>query len=225
MKIVVLAGGLSTERDVSFSSGSMVYKALKQNGHQVIMLDVYLGYEGDIEGVFEKDIDWASEVGAVTEKNPDLEAVKKLRKDGGRNFFGPNVIALCQEAEVAFLALHGENGENGKVQAALDLMGVRYTGTDYLSSAICMDKAITKEYFLMNGIQTPASVTIYKSDSAKEEALEAAERIGYPVVAKVTKGGSSVGVYIVETKEALEDALKDAFRYEDKILLAGNIGA
>ena len=86
MKIVVLAGGLSTERDVSFSSGSMVYKALKQNGHQVIMLDVYLGYEGDIEGIFEKDIDWAAKVGAVTEKNPDLEAVKKLRKDGGRNY-------------------------------------------------------------------------------------------------------------------------------------------
>ena len=84
MKIVVLAGGLSTERDVSFSSGSMVYRALKQNGHQVIMLDVYLGYEGDIEGIFEKEMDWAAEVGTVTDKNPDLEAVRKMRKDGGR---------------------------------------------------------------------------------------------------------------------------------------------
>ena len=58
MKIVVLAGGLSTERDVSFSSGSMVYKALKENGHQVIMLDVYLGYEGNREGLFDADVDW-----------------------------------------------------------------------------------------------------------------------------------------------------------------------
>ena len=80
MKIVVLAGGISTERDVSLSSGSMIYKALKENGHQVIMLDVYLGYEGDIEGIFEKDVGWAAEIGAVTEENPDLEAVKKLRK-------------------------------------------------------------------------------------------------------------------------------------------------
>ena len=156
MKIVVLAGGLSTERDVSFSSGSMVYKALKQNGHKAILLDVYLGYEEETEGIFEKDIDWAAEIGAVTEKNPDLEAVKKLRKDGGRNFFGPNVVTLCQEADVVFLALHGENGENGKVQAALDLMGVRYTGTDYLSSAICMDKGLTKDMFALFGVPTPA---------------------------------------------------------------------
>ena len=79
MKIVVLAGGLSTERDVSFSSGSMVYKALKENGHQVIMLDVYLGYEGSRENLFAADIDWAKAVGKVNEKTPDLEAVKKLR--------------------------------------------------------------------------------------------------------------------------------------------------
>ena len=88
MKIVVLAGGLSTERDVSFSSGSMVYKALKQNGHQVLLLDVYLGYEGETKDIFEKDVDWAAEIGNVTEENPDLEAVKKLRKDALRSIGG-----------------------------------------------------------------------------------------------------------------------------------------
>ena len=212
MKIVVLAGGLSTERDVSFSSGSMVYKALKKNGHQVIMLDVYLGYEGNTEGIFEKEIDWAEKVGAVTEKNPDLEAVKKLRKDGGRSFFGPNVISLCQEADVAFLALHGENGENGKVQAALDLMGIRYTGTDYLSSAICMDKGLTKDMFALFGVPTPAGIKLKKGQEDKRE-------VPFPCVVKACCGGSSVGVAMANTEEEYEAAKAEAFLYDDEVVI------
>ena len=212
MKIVVLAGGLSTERDVSFSSGSMVYKALKQNGHQAIMLDVYLGYEGDVRGIFEKDIDWAAEVGTVTEQNPDLEAIKKLRKDGGRNFFGPNVINLCQEADVAFLALHGENGENGKVQAALDLMGVRYTGTDYLSSAICMDKGLTKDMFALFGIPTPAGIKLKKQEEDKRE-------VPFPCVVKACCGGSSVGVAMANNEDEYESAKEEAFKYDEEVVI------
>ena len=212
MKIVVLAGGLSTERDVSFSSGSMVYKALKQNGHQVIMLDVYLGYEGETEGIFEKETDWAAKVGAVTEKNPDLEAVKKLRKDGGRSFFGPNVISLCQKADVTFLALHGENGENGKVQAALDLMGIRYTGTDYLSSAICMDKGLTKDMFALFGVPTPAGVKLKKGETDHRE-------VPFPCVVKACCGGSSVGVAMANNEDEYEAAKKEAFLYDDEVVI------
>ena len=212
MKIVVLAGGLSTERDVSFSSGSMVYKALKQNGHQVIMLDVYLGYEGNCEGIFEKEIDWAEKVGAVSEKNPDLEEVKKLRKDGGRSFFGPNVISLCQKADVTFLALHGENGENGKVQAALDLMGIIYTGTDYLSSAICMDKGLTKDMFALFGVPTPAGVKLKKGEEDKKE-------VSFPCVVKACCGGSSVGVAMANNEEEYEAAKAEAFLYDDEVVI------
>ena len=212
MKIVVLAGGLSTERDVSFSSGSMVYRALKQNGHQVIMLDVYLGYSDDIHDIFERDIDWAAHVGAVTEENPDLEAVKKLREDGGRNFFGPNVIMLCQQADVTFLALHGENGENGKVQAALDLMGVRYTGTDYLSSAICMDKGLTKDMFALFGIPTPAGIKLKKDE-------EDPGTVPFPCVVKACRGGSSVGVAMAQNPEEYEAAKREAFKYDDEVVI------
>ena len=212
MKIVVLAGGLSTERDVSFSSGSMVYKALKQNGHKAILLDVYLGYEEETEGIFEKDIDWAAEIGVVTEKNPDLEAVKKLRKDGGRNFFGPNVISLCQEADVVFLALHGENGENGKVQAALDLMGVRYTGTDYLSSAICMDKGLTKDMFALFGVPTPAGIKLKKAEADPET-------VPFPCVVKACCGGSSVGVAMANNAEEYAAAKAEAFKYDDEVVI------
>ena len=212
MKIVVLAGGLSTERDVSFCSGSMVYKALKENGHQVVLIDVYLGYEGDCKNIFEDSRDWAKEIGAIREEKPDLEAVKKMRKDGGRSFFGPGVLKICGMAEVTFLALHGENGENGKVQAALDLMGIRYTGTDYLSSAICMDKGLTKELFRLHGVPTPMGIQLKKGEQEIEE-------VSFPCVVKACCGGSSVGVAMAADKEEYQAAKEEAFRYDDHVVI------
>ena len=141
-----------------------------------------------------------------------MEAVKKLRKDGGRNFFGPNVISLCQKADVAFLALHGENGENGKVQAALDLMGVRYTGTDYLSSAICMDKGLTKDMFALFDIPTPAGIKLKKQEEDKRE-------VPFPCVVKACCGGSSVGVAMANNEEEYESAKEEAFRYDEEVVI------
>ena len=80
MKIVVLAGGISSERDVSLSSGGMIYQALRKKGHAAILLDVYLGLPGDREGVFSLDRDWAAQVCSIGEEDPDLDAVKALRK-------------------------------------------------------------------------------------------------------------------------------------------------
>ena len=162
MKIIVLAGGTSTERDVSLSSGSMIYRALKANGHQAMLLDVYLGYDGETEGIFERDTDWAAEIGSVSEKNPDLAEIRALRKDGGRSFFGPNVLKLCQMADCVFMALHGANGEDGKIQACFELLGIPYTGTDFVSSAMAMDKGITKDLFKAYGISTPAGIRLAK---------------------------------------------------------------
>ena len=166
MKVVVLAGGISTERDVSLSSGVMIYRALKEKGHDAVLLDVYLGYreaewenDADAAEIFAPGRDWAKDIGAVSEENPDIEQIKALRPDGEKNFFGPNVIRICQAADVVFLALHGENGENGKVQACFDLMGIRYTGTDYVSSALAMDKGLSQELFVCHGIPTPKSVS------------------------------------------------------------------
>ena len=212
MKIVVLAGGISTERDVSFVSGKNVYEALKSKGHQVVLTDVYLGMEEMPENVFEADVDWTKQIGAVTEKCPDIEAVKAMRKDGGKSFFGPNVLTLCQEADVVFVALHGENGENGKIQAAFDLMGIKYTCTDHVSSAICMDKAITKDIFRAYNIPTPASVH-FTEENAQTEPM------ALPCVVKACCGGSSIGVSVVFTKEEYEAALVDAFSYDAQVVV------
>lgn len=212
MKIVVLAGGTSTERDVSFCTGKMVYSALKSKGHQAILLDVYLGYEGDINHIFENNKDWAQEIGNISEMNPDINAIKALRKDGAKNFFGPNVITLCQEADVVFMALHGENGENGKIQAAFDLMGITYTGTDYVSSAICIDKALTKEILAFHNIPTPKGMHINKGEDTEN-------RIGLPCVVKACCGGSSVGVNIAFTEDDYQKAMEEAFKYDNEVII------
>lgn len=166
MNIVVLAGGLSTERDVSFKTGSMVAKALKENGHKVILLDVFMGYsdrEEDLTGIFDRADEISVQVSDIPTEAPDLAKVKASRKDQSPCFFGPNVIKMCQMADIVFMALHGENGENGKIQAAFDLFGVKYTGSDYLSSAIAMNKETSKQFFLANGIPTPKGISMTRA--------------------------------------------------------------
>ncbi len=224
MKVVVLAGGISTERDVSLSSGVMIYRALKEKGHDAVLLDVYLGYreaewenDADAAEIFAPGRDWAKDIGAVSEENPDIEQIKALRPDGEKNFFGPNVIRICQAADVVFLALHGENGENGKVQACFDLMGIRYTGTDYVSSALAMDKGLSKELFVCHGIPTPKSVCVKKEDYKGHG--EAGAEISFPCIVKACCGGSSVGVSIAKTEEDYERALEEAFKYDKEALV------
>lgn len=215
MNIVVLAGGNSTERDVSLVSGKCVYEALKSKGHKVVLLDVYLGAEDiDVENVFEDTRDWAAGIEKISSLNPDLSEIKAL-KGGEKDFFGKNVREVCMKADVAFLALHGANGEDGKIQASLDLMGVKYTGTDYLSSAICMDKSITKDFFIMNNVRTPKAVSINK----KDEENAAFDEIGFPMVIKAPNGGSSVGVFIVENENEASEAVDRCFKLDNHVLI------
>lgn len=216
MKIVVLAGGISTERDVSLSSGAGIYQALKEKGHQVILLDVFLGLpdiQESLEELFIREIDWTASIRGVAEKAPDLEQVKAQRPDF-RSLLGPNVLELCSLCDMVFLGLHGANGEDGRIQALFDLMGIRYTGTGHTSSALCMDKNITKQMFRGFGIPTPPSVTVKKGESCTVP-----EMVGFPCMVKTCCGGSSVGVYRVEDVSSLERALTEAFSYEDEVLI------
>ncbi len=219
MDIVVLAGGLSTERDVSFKTGDMVAKALRENGHRVILLDVFMGYkeaEEDISDIFAHSLEASVEVSNIPETAPDLVKVKASRKDQSDCFFGPNVIRMCQMADIVFMALHGENGENGKIQAAFDLFGIRYTGSGYLSSAIAMDKGAAKVFFAQKGVPTPAGIKMTKAnrmDDFKKTKLR------LPCVVKPCCGGSSIGVSIVRTEEEFAKALEEAFQWEDEVII------
>jgi len=212
MNIVVLAGGISTERDVSLVSGREVYKALKRNGHNTVLLDVFLGYEGAIENIFDTDVDWTEKIAGVAEAAPDISKVRELRGDKSNVLFGPNVLEICKKADIVFMALHGDCGENGKIQAAFDLLDIKYTGTDYFSSALAMDKAVTKSIFKQEGVTTPEGFVIYKKDAVKEPST-------YPVVVKVCNGGSSIGVYFVDEASQYKEALEEAFGYDDKVIV------
>ena len=219
MDIVVLAGGLSTERDVSFKTGSMVAAALKENGHRVILLDVFMGYgeqEVDLNGIFDRADEISVKVSDIPEVAPDLAAVKASRKDQSPCFFGPNVIRMCQMADIVFMALHGENGENGKVQAAFDLFGVRYTGSDYLSSAIAMNKGMAKKLFVEAGIPTPMGISMTR-ETREDDVTKL--NLHLPCIVKPCCGGSSIGVTIVRDAAEFKAALDEAFRWEDELVI------
>lgn len=214
MKIVVLNGGISTERDVSLVSGSKIYEALKGKGHDVILLDVFLGYEeeaGDPSSLFTAGIDWLGNARRVSETAPDLAAVRASRRDKSDALFGENVINICRAADIVFMALHGDCGENGKIQAAFDLYGIKYTGTDYLSSALAMDKEVTKAVFGAHGVNTPQSYTLSGPDDTYVPE--------FPCVVKVCSGGSSIGVYIVNNEDEYRAAVREGYTYDGRILV------
>lgn len=210
MKIVVLCGGLSNERDVSITSGSCVARSLRERGHSVVLLDMFLGYGGDCSDptkLFdEQQQDLRYSVG---EETPDIAS---LIASGDGSRLGKNVISICRAADIVFLALHGEDGEDGKIQATLDMYGVKYTGSGYLGSALAMNKELSKTLFNAAGIPTAPAITLRKG-----EGIQASPWI--PCVVKPCSGGSSVGTSIVRTQEEFSAALEFAFKYEDDVLV------
>ena len=215
MNIAVLAGGLSTERDVSITSGCLVSEALRQKGHKVVLLDVFMGYESDdcdIQKLFDQNYSFTESV-PVGNTVPDIDKIKAMRKDKSSRFLGKNVEEICRYADITFLALHGDVGENGKLQATLDLLGIKYTGTGSLGSALAMDKGISKSIFLYNNVPTPKG-SVFTKNSASAESWNT-----FPCVVKPCSGGSSVGVTIVDSAEDYTAALEEAFRYEQEVLV------
>lgn len=214
MRIVVLAGGLSTERDVSISSGSLVAEALRKKGHNVVLLDVFAGYEEkicDIDNLFERNYSFTDKV-SVGETRSDINDVREKRLDKSDRFIGTNVITICSEADITFLALHGGEGENGQIQATLDLFGIKYTGSGYLGSALAMNKGITKSVLIQNRINTPIG-QMYSNEKT------ASEWDYFPCVVKPCSGGSSVGIAKAENKTEYIEAVKDAFSYEKEVVV------
>ncbi len=208
MKIVVLAGGFSPERNVSLSSGCKVCAALRERGHEVAFVDMYLGTQEAPDSLFCAPI--PEELTKINRQAPDLGQVKTARRGGGDGQFGPGVLALCRMADVVFLALHGTCGEDGRVQAALDLLGIPYTGAGYLGSAIAMDKDLTKRVVAPLGVVTPKWELVRY---ASGDIPGLAERLGLPCVVKPVASGAAIGVSIVHNKQALSAALTEGLAF------------
>lgn len=217
MRIVVLAGGLSPEREVSLTSGSLIANALMECGHEVMLVDVYVGLDGAPDWRRAGDACYAA---SVAETVPDLEAVRAAC--GGREaLIGPGVLEVCHVADVVFIALHGAMGENGQLQATLDNFGIRrYTGSGYIGSLLAMDKDITKRMLTLAGIPNAPWVLCRTGEDDMRRVLEA---VGLPCVVKPCSCGSSVGVSMVETEAELTAAIAAAAVYEPTVLVERRI--
>lgn len=214
MKIVVLAGGYSPERDVSLSSGSLIANSLMRSGHHVLLVDAFLGLDlpenAAPETLFRKagDPEYSYQIPEVA---PDMEALKALAYKG--SLVGKNVLKLCHCADIVFMALHGAMGENGQMQAILEAENIRFTGSTHVGCVLAMDKDITKKLLRAEGIPTADWITL---DLRRDELPKTAT---LPCVVKPCSCGSSVGISIVHTEEELQQALEEAKKYEDLILI------
>jgi len=203
MRISVLFGGASEERDVSIASGAEVIRALDGLGHTVVAIDTAQG----VLGPAERDRLLASGIA------PDPPASSALSAARSRT---PTLLAGAAswaDADVIFIAMHGGSGEDGTLQAVLDLVGVPYTGTGHLGSAFAMDKDVAKRLFLAAGVPTPAW---RMAPPVPDDAVEA---LGLPLVVKPSKQGSTVGLTVVKDADKVRAAVDRALAFDDEAVL------
>ncbi len=204
MRITVLMGGSSSERNVSLASGIRIVDALRSRGHEVTGLD-------PARGCLDERAERELRDSAVGTEPPSLEALSGI---GGGGFL-PTLISMpeIKNAEVIFLALHGGQGEDGTIQALLDMTGVPYTGSGHLSSALAMDKDLSKKLFRVADVATAdwlmSPVTVEEVEGI----------LGLPVVVKPSKQGSTVGLTVVKKREDLQPAITEALKYDDEVMI------
>ncbi|MDX2193562.1 MAG: D-alanine--D-alanine ligase [Gemmatimonadales bacterium] len=202
--ITVLTGGASSERDVALASAGQVVAALRSLGHRVAVVDTARG--------FVPEPDEPALLGAAVGRTPpDLARLRDLER--GLLFNGLANLPVVRDADVLFLALHGGSGEDGTLQALLDLAGVPYTGSGPLASAMAMDKDVSKRLFRQAGVPT---ADWRMAPVAPEEAVAA---LGLPLVVKPSKQGSTVGLTVVKDVRDVTAAVAEAFRHDDEVLL------
>ena len=204
MKITVLMGGTSSERNVSLASGTRIAQALRERGHDVIALDPARG----VISTREEEELRSSKVGT---EPPSLESLSKFAE----GTFLPNLTSMkeIKGADVVFLGLHGGQGEDGTIQALLDMAHVRYTGSGHLASALAMDKDLSKRLFRAADVNTADWLMA-------PAAIEQVEGIlGLPVVVKPSKQGSTVGLSVVKKRADLAKAIEEASKYDDEVMI------
>ena len=204
MRVTVLTGGTSVERDVALATAAQVVRALRSRGHVVAVADTA---RGDVPAAEES----ISLTGSVGREPPKLEELVALER--GVLLTGLTSLPVIRDAEVLFLALHGGRGEDGTLQALLDIVGVPYTGSGALASGMAMDKDISKRLFRFcdiptaDWLMTPAT------------AEEAGRRVGWPLVVKPSKQGSTVGLTVVKDPLEYDAAVELAARYDDEVMV------
>ena len=171
MKVAVIMGGISSERDISIKSGNSIVENIDKNKYEVVPV--------------------------VIDKKDDI--VNKVK---GVDF--------------ALLALHGHFGEDGTVQSVLQTLGIPYSGCGPLSSAMCMDKDVTKSMLKAAGVRTAPWINVKKGEKVD---LKAVKELGYPVVIKPTHGGSSVATFVVKNENEVEKCVEEGFKWDNEVMI------
>lgn len=198
MKVAVLFGGVSDEREVSIASGVQVCAALREAGHEVVALDTAIGpVSRDAEDALRAA---GVKMPATAGTGEPLDPASFLRHLSSPAF---------ADVDVCFIALHGGAGEDGSIQATLDVLGMAYTGSDHLGCALAMDKDVTKRLLRDAGIDTPSWIAGLPSAQQVEAEL------GLPVVVKAASGGSSLRLHLARDRSQLEAALVAAADFGD----------
>jgi D-alanine-D-alanine ligase len=203
MKIAVLFGGTSEERDVSIASAAQIIPALRGLGHEVFAVDTATGR---LPPADERRL----LTSGVAPEPPSTTAMELVR--GRAIAFAPSASDI-RSADVVFLALHGGAGEDGRLQAMLDLAGLAYTGSNHIASAAAMDKDLSKRLFRSAGVPTADWIMAPAAAADIESAL------GWPVVVKPSKQGSTVGLTVVREKADLAAAIALAASFDDEVMI------
>jgi D-alanine-D-alanine ligase len=198
--VALLLGGTSPEREVSKSSGKSIYQALISLGYETILIDPAYGKN-------------------QPKKNDDFFAKKDFSYVSNENYIEAISSKIFNKVDIAFLALHGKYGEDGTIQSLLELKGIKYTGSNVVTSAIAMDKLLSKILFRHYDINTPAWIVVEKHDEFAVIKKKIKENFGYPCVVKPNDQGSTVGLTICKNADGLSKALKLAQKFADKVLI------
>jgi D-alanine-D-alanine ligase len=204
MRVIVLLGGDSTEREVSHVTGRAVAAALKRRGHDVLAVDTAGGRLIDFDG--SSHINTLPPERALAPADQMLSTVARI----GAQAFG--------EVDVVFVALHGTGGEDGTVQALLELAGIAYTGSGIMASSLAMDKEMSKRVFRDLGVPTPPGFVADVNPPRDDLPDRVAAECGYPAVVKPNAQGSSVGVTIVRDPSGLAEAVARAAEYDARVV-------
>jgi D-alanine-D-alanine ligase len=198
-----LFGGTSEERDVSIASAAQVIPVLRSLGHDVVAVDTAVGR---LEGPAERKLLESR----VAPAPPSDQSMASLRSGALTN---PATSIDPRQIDIVFLALHGGAGEDGRVQAMLDLAGLAYTGSNHIASATAMDKDLSKRLFRAAGVPTAD----WLMAPANAEAV--GKTLGWPVVVKPNKQGSTVGLSVVREADKLAAAIELGLRYDDEVMI------
>ncbi|MGA2365032.1 MAG: D-alanine--D-alanine ligase [Steroidobacteraceae bacterium] len=203
MKVAVLFGGTSEERDVSIASAAQIIPALRSLGHEVFAIDTATGRLAPTD---ERRL---LSAGVAPEPPSDSE-IARVR--GRAIALSPGAFDV-HEVDVVFLALHGGAGEDGRIQAMLDLAGLAYTGSNHIASAVAMDKDLSKRLFRAADVPTPDWLMAPATSDTVQRTL------GWPTVVKPNKQGSTVGLSVVREPTQLQAAVEHALRYDTEVVL------